>query len=44
VILGAELAEGSVAVKNLDAGEQQVVPLAGVESFIRSARAADSAS
>jgi histidyl-tRNA synthetase len=38
VILGAELAEGSVALKDLDAGTQQVVPLATVVAAIKSAR------
>ncbi len=38
VILGAELAEGSVALKDLDAGTQQVVPLATVVAAIKAAR------
>jgi len=36
VILGAELADGNVALKNLDAGAQQVVPLAGIAERIKS--------
>ena len=40
VILGAELAEGQVAVKDLDAGSQQTLPLAGVEAFLRAPRGA----
>ncbi|MEY4118434.1 MAG: Histidine--tRNA ligase [Planctomycetota bacterium] len=39
VILGAELAEGNVALKNLDAGSQQVVPLAGLVERIKTERA-----
>ncbi|MEY2715459.1 MAG: Anticodon binding domain, partial [Planctomycetota bacterium] len=39
VILGAELAEGNVALKNLDAGSQQVVPLASLIERIKSERA-----
>jgi histidyl-tRNA synthetase len=35
VILGAELADGNVALKDLDAGSQQVVPLAGIEALLR---------
>jgi histidyl-tRNA synthetase len=35
VILGAELADGNVAVKDLDAGTQAVVPLAELESSLR---------
>ena len=38
VILGAELAEGSVALKDLDAGSQQVTPLAGLADLLLSAR------
>ena len=38
VILGAELAEGSVALKDLDAGTQQVTPLAGLADLLMSAR------
>jgi len=38
VILGAELADGLVAVKDLDAGSQQALPLAGVEAFLRAPR------
>ena len=40
VILGAELADGQVAVKDLDAGSQQTLPLAGVEAFLRAPRGA----
>jgi len=40
VILGAELADGQVAVKDLDAGAQQTMPLAGVEALLRSTRRA----
>lgn len=36
VILGAELADGNVAVKDLDAGTQAVVPLAELESSLHS--------
>jgi len=39
VILGAELAEGNVALKNLDAGSQQVVPLASLIERIKAERA-----
>ena len=35
VILGTELADGNVALKNLDAGSQQVVPLAGLAERIK---------
>ena len=35
VILGAELAEGAVALKNLDAGTQETVPLAGLALRLR---------
>ena len=35
VILGAELADGNVALKDLDAGSQQVVPLADIEALLR---------
>ena len=34
VILGAELADGNVSLKDLDAGAQQVVPLAGIDALI----------
>jgi histidyl-tRNA synthetase len=38
VILGAELAEGGVALKDLDAGTQSVVALSDLESALRTAR------
>jgi histidyl-tRNA synthetase len=38
VILGAELAEGNVALKDLDAGTQQVMPLAGIADLLKAAR------
>jgi histidyl-tRNA synthetase len=38
VILGAELADGNVALKDLDAGSQQVVPLSDLAVRIKSAR------
>ena len=34
VILGAELAEGNVVLKNLDGGSQQVVALAGIADAV----------
>ena len=37
VILGAELADGNVSLKDLDAGAQQVVPLAGIDALIKRA-------
>ncbi len=40
VILGAELAEGSVVVKNLDGGSQEKVSLQGISDFIRASRRA----
>jgi histidyl-tRNA synthetase len=38
VILGAELAEGGVALKDLDAGTQSVVALSDLEAALRTAR------
>ncbi len=38
VILGAELADGNVAVKDLDAGTQSLVPLSGLEDALRTGR------
>jgi histidyl-tRNA synthetase len=37
VILGAELADGNVSLKDLDAGAQQVVSLAGIDALIKRA-------
>jgi hypothetical protein len=35
LILGAELSDGQVALKDLDAGSQQLVPLASVVETLR---------
>jgi len=40
VILGAELADGQVSIKDLDAGVQQQLPLGAVEGFLRAPRTA----
>jgi histidyl-tRNA synthetase len=40
IILGAELADGAVALKDLDAGSQQVVPLQGIEALLRQSKRA----
>jgi histidyl-tRNA synthetase len=40
VILGAELADGNVVLKDLDAGSQRVVPLSGIEATLRDLRGA----
>ena len=40
IILGAELADGAVALKDLDAGSQQVVPLQGIETLLKQSKRA----
>jgi histidyl-tRNA synthetase len=41
LILGPEMAEGAVAIKNLDGGAQQVVPLAQVVATLLSMTSAN---
>jgi len=40
VILGAEVAEGRVALKDLASGSQELVPMDGLAALLRGRRAA----